>query len=142
MRSVCQKEAGGRRALAFTLIELLVVIGIIALLATIGIGAIRGFSATNVVAAGNRQLLDDINMARNYALAQRTTVYMVFVPALVDVKNLNPTALSDFQKKQLTNRFAGQFNSYNFVTMHSPGDQPGHGTARYAGKNCGWSWST
>src|ERR1041385_8055373 len=67
---------------AFTLLELLVVIGIIALLATLGVGALRGFSAVNVVQAGNRQLLDDINRARNSAQNQRTTVYMVFVPPL------------------------------------------------------------
>jgi prepilin-type N-terminal cleavage/methylation domain-containing protein len=114
---------------AFTLIELLVVIGIIALLATIGIGALKGFNAVNVVAAGNRQLLDDINMARNHALNQRQTVYMVFVPPLA---GFNVSSLTnDAQKKQLTNRVSGQFSSYNFVTLHSPGDQPGHGRAQY-----------
>src|SRR4051794_12035539 len=113
---------------AFTLLELLVVIGIIALLATMGIGALRGFNATNAVSAGNRQLLDDINMARNHALNQRTTVYMVFVPAL---KDLNLTGLTQGQRKQLTNRVSGQFTSYNFMTLRTPGDQPGRGRVRY-----------
>jgi prepilin-type N-terminal cleavage/methylation domain-containing protein len=114
---------------AFTLIELLVVIGIIALLATIGIGSLKGFHATNAVAAGNRQLLDDLSMARNYALNQRTTVYMVFVPPLA---GFNLTALTnDIQKKQFTNRLGGQFTSYNFLVLHSPGDQPGHGDSKY-----------
>jgi len=33
--------------------------------------------------------------------------------------------------RQLTNLLSGQLTSYNFVTLHSPGDQPGRGTARY-----------
>lgn len=118
-----------RKKSGFTLIELLVVIGIIGLLATIGLGSLRGFSATNAVAAGNRQLLDDINMARNYALNQRTTVYMVFVPQL-DL--FNATLLTnDSWRKQLTNRINGQLTSYNFLTLRSPGDQPGQGKAKY-----------
>src|SRR5215217_6365451 len=91
-----------RQKSAFTLSELLVVIAIIALLATIGIGSLRGFNATNAVAAGNRQLLDDINMARNYALNQRTTVYMVFVPLL---NTYNSSLLTnDTWRRQFTNR--------------------------------------
>ena len=118
-----------RKQNGFTLIELLVVMGIIALLAGIGIGSLRGFSAMNAVAAGNRQLLDDLNMARNYALNQRTTVYVVFVPQL-DV--FNTTLLTnDLWRKQFTNRISGQFVSYNFLTLRSPGDQPGQGRAKY-----------
>src|SRR5687768_10085042 len=98
----------------FTLIELLVVIGIIALLATIGVGALRGFNAVNVVQAGNRQLLDDINRARNAAQNGRTTVYMVFVPPL----NTFPVgSVTGHAKKYLTNRFDGQLTSYNFVAL-------------------------
>jgi prepilin-type N-terminal cleavage/methylation domain-containing protein len=112
----------------FTLIELLVVIGIIALLATIGVGALRGFNAVNVVQAGNRQLLDDINRARNAAQNERTTIYMVFVPPL----NTFPVgSVTGAAKKYLTNRFEGQLTSYNFVALRSPGDQPGRGRARY-----------
>ncbi len=117
-----------RRARAFTLLELLVVIGIIGLLATLGIGALRGFNATNVVAAGNRQLLDDITMARNHAQNQRTTVYMVFVPPL---KDIFPLVTRPEDKVQFTNRLGGQLTSYNFVTLRAPGDQPGQGKARY-----------
>lgn len=119
-----------RGSAAFTLVELLVVIGIIALLATIGIGSLKGFNAVNVVAAGNRQLLDDINMARNHALNQRQTVYMVFVPSPLAGFNVS-SLTNDIQKRQLTNRISGQFTSYNFVTLHTPGDQPGRGKATY-----------
>src|SRR5688500_7367766 len=118
---------------AFTLLELLVVIGIIALLATIGLGALKGFNAINVVQAGNRQLIDDINMARNHALNQRTTVYMVFVPMLdgFPVASLGTNAAA---RRQLTNRLSGQFSSYNFLAMHSMGEQPGRGKPRYLGE--------
>jgi prepilin-type N-terminal cleavage/methylation domain-containing protein len=113
----------------FTLIELLVVIGIIALLATLGLGSLRAFNAVNVVQAGNSQLINDINRARTSAQNERTTIYMVFVPPL-DVFPIggltNPTA-----RKALTNRFEDQYTSYNFVALRSPGDQPGRGRARY-----------
>jgi len=114
----------------FTLIELLVVIGIIALLATLGMGVLKGFNAVNVVQAGNRQLMDDMNRARNSAQNERTTIYMVFVPPLntFPIGGLTTNILA---KKSLTNRMLGQYTSYNFVALRSPGDQPGRGRARY-----------
>ena len=114
----------------FTLIELLVVIGIIALLATIGVGALRGFNAINVVQAGNRQLLDDINRARNSAQNERTAIYMVFVPPL-DGFPLGGLGTNALARKALTNRLSGQYDSYNFIALRTPGDQPGRGRARY-----------
>lgn len=114
---------------AFTLVELLVVIGIIALLATLGVGALRGFNAINVVQAGNRQLIDDINRARNSAQNERTTVYMVFVPPL-DFFQIGALT-NPVDRRALSNLFSGQYTSYNFVALRTPGDQPGRGRARY-----------
>jgi prepilin-type N-terminal cleavage/methylation domain-containing protein len=114
----------------FTLIELLVVIGIIALLATLGMGILRGYNAVNVVQAGNRQLMDDINRARNSAQNERTTIYMVFVPPL-DSFPLGGLTTNVMARKSLTNRLVGQYTSYNFVALRTPGDQPGRGKARY-----------
>jgi len=115
---------------AFTLIELLVVIGIIALLATLGLGVLHAFNAVDVVKAGNRQLMDDINRARNSAQNERTTIYMVFVPPLDSFPVGGLT--TNFQaRRALTNRSAGQYTSYNFVALRTPGDQPGRGKARY-----------
>src|SRR5260370_11204134 len=59
-----------RPAVAFTLMELLVVMGIIALLAVVSLPALRGISKSNAMAAANRQLLDDVALARQYALSR------------------------------------------------------------------------
>src|SRR5712671_2088184 len=67
------------RAAAFTLIELLVVISIVGLLAGLAVPVVNNFKP-NVVAGATRQLLDDVARARQYAISQRTTVFMVFVP--------------------------------------------------------------
>src|SRR6266446_9375231 len=64
---------------AFTLIELLVVISIVGLLAGLAVPVVNNFKP-NVVAGATRQLLDDVARARQYAISQRNTVFMVFVP--------------------------------------------------------------
>src|SRR5262249_7529907 len=64
---------------AFTLLELLTVIAIIGILAAIALPSLRALRP-NVQAAAARQLLDDINRARQLAISQRTTVFMIFVP--------------------------------------------------------------
>src|ERR1043166_6659902 len=68
---------------AFTLVELLVVIAIIGLLATIGLPALKGFGKGTGMAGAQRQLLQDLGLARLSAINGRTTVYMVFVPTNV-----------------------------------------------------------
>src|ERR1700759_5545996 len=81
-------ESGRAKLVAFTLLELLVVIAIIGLLAVLGLPAIRGMNKSNSINAADRQLLDDINYARQRAMADHTSVYVVFIPPSIISWNL------------------------------------------------------
>src|SRR5689334_13492974 len=65
---------------AFTLIELLTVIAIIGILAAIVSPTLIHLRKGDAMLAATRQMLDDCGRARQLAISQRTTVYMVFVP--------------------------------------------------------------
>src|SRR4051812_4982181 len=65
---------------AFTLIELLTVIAIVGILAALLAPVLKNFSKPDVTVAATRQMLDDVARARQLAISQRSTVFMVFVP--------------------------------------------------------------
>ncbi len=128
---------GGGALDAFTLLELLVVVGIIGILAATSVPAIRSMSKSNVVAAGNRQMLDDLSYTRQSAMTGRRTVYIVFVPPTMrghfsqivnEVKN--PTQQLR-QLRQLTNLVTGQYTAYALFSRRTVGDQPGRNSPRY-----------
>src|SRR2546423_10719587 len=96
---------------AFTLIELLVVIAIIGLLATIGLPALKGFGKGTGMAGAQRQLLQDLGLARLAAINGRTSVYVVFVPTNI-FDALQTFAGSPKIAKQLTNLVTGQYTAY------------------------------
>src|SRR5947199_9009360 len=92
-RSTLHAPRSTLHAAAFTLIELLVVISIVGLLAGLAVPVVNNFKP-NVVAGATRQLLDDVARARQYAISQRTTVFMVFVTTNVWADAASPTSFT------------------------------------------------
>ncbi len=118
---------------AFTLVEMLTVIVIIGIVAALSVPVLKNFGKSNISVSASRQLLDDIGRARQYAMAQRTTVYMVFVPTNFWVSSAAfPTAstwwgdLTVTQQTDASNLLDKQLTGYTFMAYGAVGDQPGN----------------
>ena len=126
-----------RRAYAaFTLIELLVVIAIIGILAAIVGPVLVNFNKGDAMLSGTRAMLDGVARARQLAISQHTTVYMVFAPPNFWDNTLY-SSLSDYGRLpspelvKATNVLEKQLTGFTFVSLRSIGEQPGVSSPRY-----------
>jgi prepilin-type N-terminal cleavage/methylation domain-containing protein len=121
---------------AFTLIEMLVVIAILGLIAGLAVPALKNMGQSDKTVSAARQLLDDIGRARQMAISQRTTVYMVFVPTnfWLPPQTTSSTWTNSLTPAQLTaavNLCDNQLAGYIFMGRGTVGDQPGRHNWHY-----------
>jgi hypothetical protein len=120
------------------LIELLVVIAIIGILAAIAMPTVSMFKP-NPLAAASRQMLDDLSYARHRALADHTTVYVVFMPNEANLDQTpslwptpNPPDTSGGINAVVQQRMLkAQYNGYALYERRQIGDQPGQRRAHW-----------
>ena len=131
---VSGRESGGR--CGFTLIEMLAVIAILGILAALAVPAVKNIGKSNVQISAGRQMMDAVARARQLALSQRTTVYMVFVPTNFAWTSSGPitpwwTSLTPAERSEVTNLIDRQLSGYAFLSYGHLGDQPGQHSWHY-----------
>jgi len=87
---------------------------------------LKNFTKPDVTVAATRQMLDDFARARQLAISERSTVFMVFVPKnfWADPRwTTLPTGIQ--QSTVVTQLYSAQWNGYMMVSLRDVGDQPG-----------------
>jgi len=110
---------------------MLVVISILGILAALTVPALKNLGKSNAAASASRQLLDAVGHARQLAIANRTTVYMVFVPTNFWNNAVWLGSLTTAQLTAATNLCDKQLSGYTFVSQGAVGDQPGQHAWHY-----------
>ena len=114
---------------AMTILELLIVVGIIAMLSVLAVPAIKALTRSNTIASADRQLLDDLALARRRAINERSVVRVLFVPTNVIDMPLNGKSARN--NKVLQGLQTGAQTRYALYAERSAGDQPGRHQPRY-----------
>jgi len=108
-----------------------VVIAILGIIAGLAVPALKNLGKANVQTSASRQLLDGIGRARQLAINDHTTVFMVFVPTnfcYLPGGAFNSAWTNNMTVSQLTvvtNLMSMQMGGYTFVAYGALGDQPG-----------------
>ena len=113
------------------------VIAILGIMAGLTVPVLKNFAKSDATLGASRQLLDGVARARQLAISQHTTVYMVFMPT--NFWEISPGVfnntwfnnLTSAQKTAATNLCDKQLTGYTFVSLRSMGDQPGQGRTNY-----------
>jgi len=112
----------------------LVVITILGILAALSVPALKNLGKSNVQVSASRQMLDDIGRARQLAISQHTTVYMVFVLPNFWAGRRKSTwwnSLTPAQKPPAPISWTNKARAIISSRWRSVGDQPGQGRSRY-----------
>ena len=111
----------------FTLVEMLVVISILGILAALTVPALKSLGKSDAAVAASRQMLEGVGRARQLAIANRTTVYMIFVTT----NFWNGLSAAQRAMPAATNLCDKQLSGYTFVACGAAGDQPGQHAWHY-----------
>ena len=115
---------------AFTLVEMLVVIAILGILAALAVPTLKNLGKADAAVSASRQLLDAVGRARQLAINNHTTVYLVFVPTNF-WNSAWESSLTAAQLADATNLCDRQLSGYAFIAYGAVGDQPGQHAWNY-----------
>jgi type II secretory pathway pseudopilin PulG len=100
---------------------MLTVLAIMGILAALVVPVLKNVGHADATLTAGQQMLGDIGRARQLAMSQRTTVYVVFLPEGFWT-SLSPAQLA---MPATTNLAGDQLTGYAFIAYGATGDQPG-----------------